>query len=162
MIRFIPNCVDECLNQRLSLSGFASLESCDWMLIIYYSTAIVPRLHQMVTDVLRGWFCSFCPSTWSRTISVLTFFSFDWWKSLLTFRLWQFSYPWEWSNEKMAKTTPVGFLGGCLKDMRLKINSCQEARTAPKFLWNFLEILELSVGSAVRHNIRAARREKIK
>lgn len=28
-IRFFPNCVDECLNQRLSLSGFASLKSYD-------------------------------------------------------------------------------------------------------------------------------------
>ncbi len=58
-IKFFPNCVDECLNQRLSLSGFASLKSYDWMLIIFYSTSIVWRLHQMVTDVLRGWFCSF-------------------------------------------------------------------------------------------------------
>lgn len=58
-IRFFPNCVDECLNQSLSLSGFASLKSYDWMLIIFYSTSIVWRLHQTVTDVLRGWFCSF-------------------------------------------------------------------------------------------------------
>lgn len=58
-IRFFPNCVDECLNQRLSLSGFGSLKSYDWMLIIFYSTSIVRRLHQVVTDVLRGWFCSF-------------------------------------------------------------------------------------------------------